>query len=344
LVGLAATAGFVGRKRHPVKECHTELTMERIVFLDRATIGPTVTINKPGFEHEWIEYDATTEAEVVERLAGATIAINNKVPLRRETLAKLPDLKMIAVAATGYDVVDVGACRERGIVVSNVQGYGVNAVPEHTFMLILALRRSLIGYRQDVIAGEWQKSGQFCLFTHPIRDLHGATLGIIGEGAIGQAVARLGQAFGMRTLYAAHKGVEGLGPLYTPFDEVLETSDVITLHCPLLPSTRNMLAMPEFRKMKRRPLLINAGRGGLVHEADLVAALDEGLIAGVGFDCLTSEPPGDDHPFWAIIDRPNVIVTPHVAWASEEAMQTLWDQLIGTIESFHRGEPVNVVA
>jgi glycerate dehydrogenase len=194
------------------------------------------------------------------------------------------------------------------------------------------------------MAGEWQKAGQFCFFNHPISDLDGAMLGIIGEGAIGQAVARLGQAFGMRTQYAAHKGVEGLGPLYTPFDEVLETSDVITLHAPLMPSTRNVLAMPEFRKMKRRPLLINASRGGLVDETDLVRALDEGLIGGIGFDCLTSEPPKDDHPFWPILDRPNVIVTPHVAWASQEAMQACWNQVIANIENFHRGQPSNVVS
>jgi glycerate dehydrogenase len=317
--------------------------MERIVFLDRATIGPSVVIGRPGFEHEWTEYQATSQAEVVPRLRDATIAITNKVPIRKDALAELPDLKMIAVAATGYDVIDVHACQERGIVVANVRGYAINTVPEHTFALILTLRRSLIGYRQDVIAGEWQKAGQFCFFHHPIRDLCGSTLGIMGEGVIGQAVARLGQAFGMRTLFAAHKGVEGLGPLYTPFDEVLETSDVITLHCPLMPSTRNMLAMPEFERMSRRPLLINAGRGGLVHEGDLVAALNRGLIAGIGFDCLTSEPPTDDHPFRKILERPNVIVTPHVGWASEEAMQTLWDQLVDNIEGFHRGEPANVV-
>jgi glycerate dehydrogenase len=317
--------------------------VQRIVFLDRATIGPAVELRRPHFEHEWLEHDATPGEEIVERLAHATIAITNKVPIREAALAELPDLKMVAVAATGYDVVDARACRQRGIVVANVRGYAVNTVPEHTFALILALRRSLIGYRQDVIAGEWQSAGQFCFFTHPIRDLYGATLGIIGEGTIGQAVARLGQAFGMRTLFAAHKGVEGLGPLYTPFDEVLETSDVITLHAPLMPGTRNVLAMPEFRKMKRRPLLINASRGGLVHEADLVRALDEGLISGIGFDCLTAEPPANDHPFLAILDRSNVIVTPHVAWASEEAMQACWNQLIDNIENFHRGEPSNVV-
>jgi glycerate dehydrogenase len=317
--------------------------MQRIVLLDRATIGPSVRITKPGFEHEWVEYGSTSEAEVVGRLSDATIAITNKVSIRGWALASLPQLKMIAVAATGYDVVDVAACAGRGIAVANVRGYAINTVPEHAFALILALRRSLIGYRQDVIAGEWQKAGQFCFFNHAIRELHGSTLGIMGEGVIGQAVARLGQAFGMRTFFAAHKGVEGLGPLYTPFEEVLESSDIITLHCPLMPGTRNMLAMPEFRRMQRRPLLINVARGGLVNEEDAVAALDEGLIAGLGFDCLTSEPPREDHPFLAIMERPNVIVTPHVAWASEEAMQTLWNQLVGTLEAFHRGEPRNLV-
>jgi glycerate dehydrogenase len=320
------------------------VTRQRIVFLDRATIGPTVTIRQPGFEHEWIEHQATSAAEVAERLEGADIAITNKVPIDAATLAGLPDLRLIAVAATGYDVVDVAACQARGVVVANVRGYALHTVPEHTFALILALARGLIGYRQDVIAGAWQRAGQFCFFNHPIRELHGATLGIIGEGTIGQEVARLGQAFGMRTLYAAHKGVSGLGPLYTPFEEVLQTSDVITLHAPLMPATRNLLALPEFKQMRRRPLLINASRGGLVNEADLVRALDEGLIAGVGFDCLSAEPPAADHPFWQIAGRPNVIVTPHVAWASEQAMQTLWDQLIGTIESFARGEPRNLVS
>jgi glycerate dehydrogenase len=320
------------------------VTRRRIVFLDRATIGPTVTIKRPAFEHEWIEHQATSWDLVAERLQGANIAITNKVPIGADTLAGLPDLRLIAVAATGYDVIDVAACQARGVTVVNVRGYALHTVPEHAFALILALRRSLLGYREDVIAGEWQRAGQFCFFHHPIRELFGSTLGIIGEGTIGQEVARLGQAFGMRTLFAAHKGVSGLGPLYTPFDEVLETSDVITLHAPLMPATRNLLAMAEFRKMRRRPLLINAGRGGLVHEADLVRALDEGLIAGAGFDCLSAEPPAPDHPFWRILERPNVIVTPHVAWASEEAMQALWDQLIDTIESFARGQAANVVS
>jgi glycerate dehydrogenase len=316
----------------------------RIVFLDRGTIGPTVKITRPGFAHDWVEHEQTAAEQIVPRLEGAEIALVNKVPVSAETLAALPDLKMIGIAATGYDRIDVAACAERGVVVSNVRGYAVNTVPEHTFALILALRRSLVGYRQDVIDGKWQQSGQFCFFTHPIKDLAGATLGIMGEGVIGQAVARLGQAFGMRTLFAAHKGVTGLGPLYTPFEQVLAESDIITLHAPLMPQTRNMLALPEFERMAKKPLLINASRGGLVHEGDLVTALDRGLISGLGFDCLTSEPPVADHPLLAVLERPNVIVTPHVAWASEEAMQTLWDQLIRHVENFQAGRPSNVVA
>jgi glycerate dehydrogenase len=315
----------------------------KIVFLDRNTIGPSVELSRPSFPHEWKEHGASKHEEVVERLKGATIAVTNKTPIREKDIERLPDLKMIAIAATGYDVIDVAACEKRGIIVSNIRGYAVNTVPEHTFALILALRRSIAGYRQDVIDGEWQKSGQFCFFTQPIKDLAGSTLGIVGEGAIGQSVAKIGQAFGMKTLFAAHKNVTGLGPLYTPFDEVLETSDVITLHSPLLPGTRNMIAMPEFRKMKKKPLIINTARGGLVVEEDLVKALDEGLISGAGFDVLTVEPPPPGHPFLSVLNRPNFIVTPHVAWASEQAMQTLWSQVVWNIENFHAGRPSHIV-
>ena len=317
--------------------------MEKIVFLDRDTIGPSVAITRPGFDHEWIEYDRTPGEKVAERLDGASIAITNKTPIRRGALEQLPNLRMIAVAATGYDVIDLDAARECGVTVCNIRNYAANTVPEHTFALIFALRRSLIGYRSDVIDGEWERAGQFCFFTHPIRDLAGSKLGIFGEGVLGQAVADIGRAFDMQPMFAAHKGVEGLGPLYTPFDEVLATADIMTLHAPLMPATRNMIAMPEFRKMKRRPIIVNTARGGLVDETALVSALDDGLISGIGFDVLTSEPPNPDNPLLAILDRPNVIVTPHVAWASEEAMQTLWNQLVGHLENFQRGAPTNVV-
>ncbi len=317
--------------------------MTRIVFLDRGTIGPSVRLTGPAAPHELVLYERTSPGEVIERLAGAEIAITNKVPLRRETLERLPELRFITVAATGYDVIDVETCRARGVTVSNVRGYAVNTVPEHTIALMLALRRGLPGYRQDVLNGEWARSGQFCFFTHPINDLAGSRLGIIGEGSIGQAVARLAQAFGMETMFAAHKGVDGLGPLYTPFDEVLERADVITLHAPLTSRTRDTLAMPEFRRMKRRPIIINTARGGLVNEADAVAALETGLISGLGFDVLTTEPPAADNPIQRVASRPDVILTPHVAWASAEAQEAVWKQVVDSIDAYLAGEPVRVL-
>lgn len=316
----------------------------KIVCIERDTIAPWVEVRRPAFEHTWTDHGQTRPDQVQERLAGADIAVVNKAPMPKEVLDQLPGLKLIAVAATGTDNIDKAAAKANGIVVSNIRNYAVATVPEHAFALILALRRQLPGYREVVQAGGWQKAGQFTVFTDPIHDLAGSTLGIIGEGAIGQSVARIGQAFGMRTLFAMHKHRDDMGPLYTPFPQVLAESDVITLHSPLLPETRNMIATPEFRQMKRRPILINTARGGLVHEADLVAALDEGLIAGAGFDVTVGEPPATDHPFMALLDRPNFILTPHTAWASTEAMQTLADQLIDNIENFVAGHPTNVVA
>ena len=315
----------------------------RVVFLDRATFGPTVDITRLDTPHEWVEFDKTREDQVVERLAGAQIAITNKVPLRAETLAQLPDLKMISVAATGYDVIDTVACKERGIRVSNVRGYATNTVPEHTFALLLGLRRSISAYCDDVQRGEWQRAGQFCFFNHPIKDLAGSRLGIIGEGAIGQSVATIGRAFGMQPMFAAHKGVSGLGPLYTPWDEVIETADVISLHAPLTPATRHCLGAAEFARMQRKPLIINTSRGGLVDEAALVAALDNQQIAGFGFDVLTTEPPAPDNPLLSVLDRPNVLVTPHIAWASEEAMTEVWRQTIDHVAAFIAGKPRNVL-
>lgn len=314
-----------------------------IVFIERDTIAPGVELRHPSFPHRWTEYGKTLPEEMEARLAGATIAIVNKLPMREKLLARLPQLKMIAVAATGTDNVDKAYCRAHGIVVSNIRGYAIHTVPEHTFALILALRRGIVGYREDVRRGAWQTAGQFCFFAHPISDLHGSRLGIIGEGAIGQGVATLGRAFGMEVLFAAHKGKTGLGPLYTPWDEVIETADIITLHSPLLPETAGMIALPELRRMKRSAILINAARGGLVVEEDLVTALKQGLIAGAAIDVLSAEPPPPDHPLLAIADLPNFILTPHVAWASQEAIQTLADQLIDCIEAFAAGWPMNVV-
>jgi glycerate dehydrogenase len=265
------------------------------------------------------------------------------VPLREATLKQLPQLKMIAVAATGYDVIDVPYCKAHGIAVANIRNYAVHTVPEHAFALILALRRNILAYRQDVEAGVWQKSDQFCFFTHTIGDLHGATLGIIGEGVLGRATAHIAEkGFGMRVLYADHAPPKMEGVTFTPMDQVLAESDVISLHCPLTPDTKNIIGINEFRKMKRTAIVINTSRGGLVDEAALIQALDEGLIAGAGFDVITSEPPKNGHPFLDI-RRPNFILTPHVAWASDGAMQFLADQLIDNIEAWQKGTPQHLV-
>jgi len=314
--------------------------MTRVVFLDRASLKAKV--RKPSCATDYVEHEKTALADIVPRLSGATVAIINKVPMRADTLRQLPQLKMIAVAATGYDVVDVPYCKDHGIAVANIRNYAVHTVPEHAFALILALRRNLLAYRQDVENGVWNKSEQFCFFTHDIGDLHGATLGIIGEGAIGQATAAIGRAFGMRVLFADHPPPKMEGVIFTPHDQVLAQADVISLHCPLMPATRNLINIDALRQMKRSALLINTARGGLVDEAALIQALDQGLIAGAGFDVLTVEPPTHGHPLLDV-RRPNFILTPHVACASDGAMKFLADQLIDNIELWAAGKPQHLV-
>ncbi|MCC7325508.1 MAG: D-2-hydroxyacid dehydrogenase [Burkholderiales bacterium] len=315
----------------------------RIVFLDRSGFPPDIVLRPLSFAHEFEVFASTAPDEVAMRIVGADIVITNKVPVPAAAIAQAPHLSRVAIAATGYDMVDVAACKARGITVSNIRNYAVHSVPEHTFALILALRRSIAAYRQSVADGAWQRSGQFCYFDYPIRDLAGSTLGIIGDGTLGRAVADLGRAFGMTPLYSSYKGVAGMGPLYTPFDDVLRRSDVITLHCPLTPATRNMIAAPEFALMERRPLLINTARGGLVDEGALADALRGGQVAGAAFDVVTVEPPPADHPLMALLDLPNFILTPHVAWASHESIQGLADQLMENIELFRRGTPRHLV-
>lgn len=316
----------------------------RIVFLERDSIRADV--RRPAFAHEWVEYPSTTPEQVFERLQDATIVITNKVPLRGEMLARLPRLQLIAEAATGTDNIDVAWCREHQLPVCNIRGYAVNTVPEHALMLMLALRRQLLSYRADMQAGKWQQSPIFCHFGAPLRDLHGATLGLFGRGSLGQGVARLAEAFGMRILWGERKGATTVRDGYARFDTVIAEADVISLHCPLSDATRGMIGAAELRAMKRDAILINTARGGLVDEAALADALREGLIAGAGFDVLSQEPPRADNPLMApdLLALPNFLLMPHVAWASAQAMQALADQLIDNMEAFVRGESRNRVA
>jgi glycerate dehydrogenase len=307
-----------------------------IVFLDRSTLE--ANLRAPSFPHAYQEYAVTSVDQILVRLDTATIAIINKVPMREATLAQLPDLRLIAVAATGTDVVDKAYCKSRGIVVSNIRNYAFNTVPEHVFALAFALKRSLLAYRDDVRAGRWQDCDQFCFFDHPIRDMRGATIGIVGYGAIGKNVAGIAEALGMKVLAYDVFPQPGL----VDFQTILRESDIITLHAPLTPDTKNMIGERELKAMKRDAILINTGRGGLVDEAALAAALQDGTIGGAGFDVLTVEPPKHGN---ILLDLrlPNLIVTPHVAWSSREAMQILADQLIDNIEAFAAGTPQNVV-
>lgn len=315
--------------------------MEHIVYLEKDSIHATV--RRPSFPHTWAEYGKTAPEEVLGRLQDATIVITNKVKLTGELLAQLPKLRLIAEAATGTDNIDLAWCRARGLPVTNIRGYAVDTVPEHVFMLLLALRRQLPAYRADVAAGKWQQSPMFCFFDHPIRDLRGTTLGLFGRGSLGLGTARLAEAFGMRVLWGEHKGATTVRDGYVSFATLLAESDAISLHCPLTDQTRGMIGLPELQAMKRDAVLINTARGGLVDEAALLIALKEGLIAGAGFDVLSKEPPRDGNP---LLDAqlPNLIITPHVAWSSDKAMQALADQLIDNMEAFLRGEERNRVA
>jgi glycerate dehydrogenase len=313
----------------------------KIVFLDRETLGPRAVLRTPSFPHELECFPRTSVDQIAARIVDADIVITNKVPLDRATIHGPKRLRLVAVAATGANIIDTEACRERGVIVSNIRGYARHTVPEHVWALIFALRRNLIAYRHAVQVGRWQESDQFCFFDHPIDDLSGSTLGLIGAGDLGAQVGRIAGALGMNVQFAARKGQPLSRPDRVSFETLLRTSDVISLHCPLTAETRNLIDYPEFQAMARKPIVINTARGGLVNEHALVRALDEGLIAGAGFDVATAEPPPQDHPLMRVASRPNVIVTPHVAWASRGAVQALADQLVDNLEAFAAGSPRN---
>lgn len=308
----------------------------KIVFLDRETLD--ANLRKPNFPHDYTEYAQTSPADVVERLKGATIAITNKVPLREEALKQLPDLKLIAVAATGTDVIDKAYTTANGITVSNIRNYAFNTLPEHVIALIFALRRNLVNYVDSVRRGRWQEANQFCYFDYPIYDIAGSTLGIIGYGALGKSIATRAEALGMKLLI--NDVVPGPGIVDIP--TILREADVVTLNLPLTPQTKNLIGAKELASMKKTSIIINTARGGIVDEQALADALRNGVIAGAGFDVLTVEPPKQGN---ILLDPtiPNLIVTPHVAWASREAMQVLADQLIDNVDAFVGGAPRNLV-
>jgi glycerate dehydrogenase len=314
---------------------------KRIVFLDRGTIGPGVRIPTPKFEHSWVDHARSEPSQVLERLKNADIAITNKAPITASTIAQLPTLKMIAVAATGANIVDLDACKKRGIIVSNIRGYAQRTVPEHAFSMILGLRRNLFEYREQVNQGAWQASKQFCFFNRPTHDLHGATLGIIGTGSIACGVGQIGKGFGMTVLYHSLSGRGDFPHNLVDLETLLSTSNVVSIHCPLTDQSEHLINQQTLSLMRSDALLINTARGQIVDIDALAKALNGGEIAGAGIDVLDQEPPAVDSIIMSLSKLPNCLVTPHIAWGSIEAMQTLCDQLIVNIEAFVAGEPVN---
>lgn len=319
------------------------MTLYRAVFLDLAPLDQgdlDLAPLRTAFD-ELICHTQSAPQEIVERLQGAQVAIVNKLALTDETLARCPDLKLILIAATGTNNVDLESARRRGIAVCNCQAYGTPTVAQHTLMLLLALATRLPDYQAAVARGRWQQSGQFCLLDFPIVELQGKTLGLLGHGELGSAVARLAEAFGMRVLTGNLPG-RPPRPERLDLDELLPQVDALTLHCPLTEQTRNLIGARELQLMKPNAFLINAARGGLVDEQALADALRRGHLGGAATDVLTSEPPSDDNPLLAA-DVPRLIVTPHSAWGSREARQRIVSQLAENATAFAAGTPTRQV-
>lgn len=311
-----------------------------IVVLDRDTL-----VNRPfdfDFPHTLSSYGTTEAHETLERIRGADIVITNKVVISAQAFAENPQLKLVAVTATGVNNVDIEAAKQNGTAVCNIRAYGNESVAEHAFMMMITLMRNLPAYQRDVAAGLWENSTFFCHLGAPMRDLNGKTLAIFGRGNIGKTLATYAQAFKMNVVFAEHKNTQNVRDGYVSFDEAIRSADVVSLNCPLTPQTANMIGEAELQQMKPGAILINCGRGGLVDEAALVAALKYGQIGGAGFDVLTQEPPRDGNPLLKA-RLPNLIVTPHIAWASQEAANRLFDILLDNINRFVAGNPQNLV-
>lgn len=308
----------------------------KIVFLDRTGIPASHDIPRPSFPHTWTEYDRTLPEETFERTKDADIVVTSKVVFDRELLSRLPKLKLIAITATGTNNIDLDAAKDLGIAVKNVTGYSSVTVPEHVLGMIFSLKHSLIGYHRDQVTSDrWATCGQFCYTDYPITDVRGATLGVFGKGCLGTEVGRLAQLLGMNVLYAEHKGASQIREGYTEFETVLKQADIVTLHCPLTDTTKNLINAETLALMKPTAYLINTGRGPLVDETALLDALENGKIAGAALDVLVKEPPEKDNPLIQAAKRlPNLLITPHIAWASDSAVTTLVNKVAQNIEDF----------
>ncbi|NNF96579.1 MAG: D-2-hydroxyacid dehydrogenase [Halobacteria archaeon] len=306
------------------------------VFLDLASVDND-DLNLSQLEavlDDWEFYPHTEAPQLASRLRGAEVVASNKVSLPREVLASADKLRLICVAATGTNNVDLEAAKELGIAVTNVRAYGTASVVQHVFALILSLQRQIPAYQQAVRQGRWQQSDFFCLLDYPIEELTGKVLGVIGYGELGQAVAKTAACFDMQ-VRIAQRHADDTRSGRVPLEALLADADVLSLHCPLTEENRGMIGEAQLRLMKPGAILINAARGGLVNEAALARALQNGWIAGAGVDVLEREPPDGSSPLLA--DIPNLILTPHIAWASRTARQRLLNQLVDIIRDYRTG-------
>jgi len=318
----------------------------RGVFLDTHTVNPDDLDLQPltsTLEH-WSLLEQPGSDELSTLVSNAEVVVTNKVPLDRDTLLATDTLRLICVAATGTNNIDLISAAERGISVCNVPAYATTSVVEHVFSMLLALTRQHQKYQHSVAKGDWGRALSFCLLDHPVSELAGQTLGIIGFGELGKAVARMGEAFGMKILVSQRPGTKGKPPAdRVPLQQLLAESDIVSLHCPLVKATLNLIDRHELEQMRPGALLINTARGGIVNEAALANALQRGEIAGAAIDVLSEEPPRQGNP---LLDTtiPNLIITPHIAWAGITARQTLINELANNIKAWLDGSPRNVVA
>lgn len=319
-------------------------SQRRAVFLDHSSLDLGDLDLAPWREtfSELVLHGSTTIDQVAERLKDADVAISNKIMIDADTFAACPNLKLVLVTATGVNNVDLDAARKHGVVVSNCQGYGTPSVAQHTLMLLLAMATRLPDYQQAIHQGQWQKSKQFCLLDFPIVELEGKTLGLLGHGELGGAVAKLAEAFGMRVLSGQIPG-RPARPDRVPLNKLLPQVDAITLHCPLNEHTRDMIGAHELSLLKPKAFIVNTARGGLINEQALADALRNGHLGGAATDVLTVEPPVNGNPLLSG-DIPRLIITPHSAWGSQEARQRIVGQINENALAFYQGKPVRVVS
>lgn len=316
----------------------------KIVVLDGYTLNPG-DLNWSGLEQlgDLTVYHRTTSEQIAERLAGAEIIFTNKTSLTREHFATNPHIRFVGVLATGYNVVDITAARERGIPVCNIPTYGTMAVAQFAAALLLELCHHVGRHAESVRAGNWAGGQDFCYWLNPLIELDGKTLGIVGFGRIGQAFGRIAQAFGMNIVAVddyPNRQLESSTLRYVSLDELYAAADVISLHCPLFENNRSMIDKTAIGKMKPGVLIINTSRGPLINEADLAEALQSGHVAGAAMDVLSSEPPAPNNP---LLSAPNCFVTPHIAWATKEARTRLMNIAVDNLTAFLKGTPQNVV-